>query len=57
VSERAFLQQGIPKDTIQSCISGVHPTKFETGNGTFTSDTCIELQNCKVKASGKHGST
>jgi hypothetical protein len=43
-SERAFLQQGIPKDTIQSCISGIHPTKFETGNGPFTSDTCIELQ-------------
>ena len=43
-SERAFMQQGIPKNTIQSCISGVHPTKFETGNGTFTSETCIELQ-------------
>ena len=43
-SERAFLQQGIPKDTMQSCISGIHPTRFETGNGTFISHTCIELQ-------------
>ena len=43
-SEQAFMQQGIPKNTIQSCIYGVHPTKFETGNRTFTSDTCVELQ-------------
>ena len=43
-SERAFMQQGVPQNTIQSCISGIHPTKFEAGNGTFTSDTCVELQ-------------
>ena len=43
-SERAFVQQGIPKKKFYENISIVHPTKFETGNGTFTSDTCVDLQ-------------
>ena len=43
-SERAFVQQGIPKEKFYEHISSVHPTKFETGNGTFTSDTCVDLQ-------------
>ena len=42
-SERAFVQQGIPKEKFYEHISDIHPTKFETGNGTFTSDTCVDL--------------
>ena len=43
-SERAFVQQGIPKEKFYEHVSNFHPTKFETGNGTFTSDTCVDLQ-------------
>ena len=43
-SERTFVQQGIPKEKFLEHISEINPTKFETGNGAFTSDTCVDLQ-------------
>lgn len=42
-SERAFLEQGIPKDLVESCAKSAKPIKFETGNGTFVSGSCIDI--------------
>ena len=42
-STRAFLEQGIPKDLVESCTQSAKPIKFETGNGTYVSDSCIEI--------------
>lgn len=43
-SERAFLQQGFTKSMFDNHSIEVDPTKFETGNGTFVSNSCISLE-------------
>ena len=43
-SERAFLQQGFTKSMFDNHAIEVDPTKFETGNGTFVSNSCISLE-------------
>lgn len=42
-SDRAFAQQGFSKEMVNQNLIGVPPTKFETGNGSYTSDTCVQL--------------
>ena len=42
-STRAFLEQGIPRDLVESCTQSAKPIKFETGNGTLVSDSCVEM--------------
>ena len=42
-SDRAFAQQGFSKEMANQNLIGVPPTKFETGNGSYTSDTCVQL--------------
>ena len=42
-SIRAFSDQGIQNSIIQSSTQATSPVKFETGNGSYTSDTCVEL--------------
>ena len=37
-SEREFMQQGM------SNTRGISPIRFETGNGSYTSDTCVSLK-------------
>ena len=42
-SDRAFVQLGFSKEMLNQNLIGVPPTKFETGNGSYTSDTCVRL--------------
>ena len=42
-SEFDFLEQGVPISFVQSFTQSCKPIKFETGNGTYVSDSCIEI--------------
>ena len=42
-SHRALIEQGVPNAVIQKQTQSVSPIKFETGNGTVVSDSCIEI--------------
>ena len=42
-SDRAFAQQRFSKEMVNQNLIGVPPTKLETGNGSYTSDTCVQL--------------
>ena len=42
-SNRAFAAQGVQQELIQRCTHSTSPIKFETGNGSFTADTCVSL--------------
>ena len=42
-SERAFIEQGVSISFVQSCTQSCKPIKFETGNLTYVSDSCIEM--------------
>jgi hypothetical protein len=42
-SDRAFAQQRFSKEMVNQNLIGVPPTKFDTGNGSYTSDTCVQL--------------
>ena len=42
-SSRAFVEQGVSQSTIQRCTQSMSPIKFETGNGSYTADTCVAL--------------
>ena len=46
-SRRAFSDQGIPNSVIQKHTPSTSPIQFETGNGSYTADSCTSL----------HGST
>ena len=41
--DRAFAQQRFSKEMVNQNLIGVPPTKFETGNGSYTSDSCVQL--------------
>ena len=41
--DRAFAQQRFSKEMVNQNRIGVSPTKFETGNGSYTSDSCVQL--------------
>lgn len=43
-SQRAFLEQGLSRNSINTHTVGTAPIRFETGNGTYTSSTCVELE-------------
>ena len=53
-SERAFLEQGFTKSMIDQYSTAVNPTKFETGNGTFVSDSCISLDGSSFGKASYH---
>ena len=53
-SERAFLEQGYTKSMIDQYSTAVNPTKFETGNGTFVSDSCISLDGSSFGKASYH---
>ena len=53
-SERAFIEQGFSKDLIDQFSTAVNPTKFETGNGTFVSDSCISLDGSSFGKASYH---
>ena len=53
-SERAFIEQGFSKDMIDRFSTAVNPTKFETGNGTFVSDSCISLDGSSFGKASYH---
>ena len=40
-SSRAFAEQGVHSDMVQRCTQSIPPIKFETGNGSYTADTCV----------------
>lgn len=42
-SSRAFVEQGVSQSTIQRCTQSMSPIKFETGNSSYTADTCVAL--------------
>ena len=42
-SDRAFADQGVSQSVIQSCTQSTSPIKFETGNGSYTADTCVSM--------------
>lgn len=42
-SRRAFSDQGIPSSVIQNSTQSTSPIQFETGNGSYTADSCVSL--------------
>ena len=53
-SERAFLEQGFSKSMLDQFSAPANPTKFETGNGTFVSDSCISLEGSSFGKASYH---
>lgn len=53
-SERALLQQGFTKGMFDHHSNEVEPTKFETGNGTFVSNSCISLDGSSFGKASFH---
>ena len=53
-SERAFLDQGFSMSMLNQFSTAVNPTKFETGNGTFVSDSCISLEGSSFGKASYH---
>lgn len=42
-SVRALTDQGVPQHLVQKQMQSTSPIKFETGNGTVVSDSCIDV--------------